>query len=116
MDMSEQQHTPGPWKVSEVEDGGEIISRGVKGPNGRGINTGCDIEMFSEADARLIAAAPELLAACKVADGLFAYGVGGVATDTQNRDRCIKEARAIMAQIRAAIAKAKGKTETVDAR
>lgn len=68
------------------------------------------------ANAHLIAAAPDLLAACKVADGLFAYGVGGVGTDTENRNRCIKEARAIMDQILAAIAKAEGKTETADAR
>jgi hypothetical protein len=57
--------TPGPWEVREVIDDDVIISRGVRQVGGRGINQGVDIEMFSEADARLIAAAPDLLAALK---------------------------------------------------
>ncbi|MEO0966023.1 MAG: hypothetical protein AAFY08_13015 [Planctomycetota bacterium] len=55
-------HTPEPWSVHEVHDsfGGladedeEVISRGVNGPDGVGINKGEEFELFSEADARRI--------------------------------------------------------------
>jgi hypothetical protein len=110
MGMSEQQHTPGPWKVSEVEDGGEIISRGVKGPNGRGINTGCDIEMFSEADARLIAAAPELLEAARAAI------VAIMIPTTVDRSEVVVRLGNAVAKADGTIAKAEGKTEHADAR
>jgi hypothetical protein len=58
--MSE--HTPGPWAVERGPDGYEIVSRSphlsasVAGISARHSPTG-------DADARLIAAAPELLAA-----------------------------------------------------
>ena len=58
--MSE--HTPGPWKYGVRRDGSMWLSLGnpEKGPHYQG-----DL-VASEADARLIAAAPDLLAACEV--------------------------------------------------
>jgi hypothetical protein len=65
--MSDNQATPGPWEVHEVMDDGEVISRGVQRVGGKGINTGECYEMFSVADAHLIAAAPEMKEACELA-------------------------------------------------
>lgn len=66
-----------------------------------------------EADAHLIAAAPDLLAACKEAYFAWAHGVGSVTTsddpDTRaNADRNIREGKRIMGVIEAAIRKAEG--------
>lgn len=69
-------HTPGPWKVITAKDMSCVGSdfRSVIGLNGEEIidmlNDGCasdpsfDYICLSEANARLIAAAPELLEAC----------------------------------------------------
>jgi hypothetical protein len=90
--MSAAKHTPGPWVV-----------------DGRTIYAECDRESFTvagmpatnhatrEADARLIAAAPELLAACE-------------ATLAQWHSESITEQKSLHTQLRAAIAKAKGGT------
>lgn len=53
-------HTPGPWKVWDRGIGWEVHA-----PNGWAVNSG-HRETFSEADARLIAAAPDLLAVLKL--------------------------------------------------
>lgn len=115
--MRENQHTPGPWVASKgvddepdrwcvLTDGGHqyFIAEIHNGAPGDTLET-------EGANARLMAAAPDLLAACKkAADGdLFAYGVAGVGGDKDNRDRCIAEARSLMAEARAAVAKAEGR-------
>lgn len=60
-------HTPGPWKLSE-EDTGMNDSGTILDPYGHVIVT--DVygrtDDEAEANARLIAAAPDLLAACKL--------------------------------------------------
>ena len=85
-------HTPGPWAVADV---GEVVVCAT----GR---TLCDVysspttgDEQADADARLIAAAPELLAACEA-----------VAATTWSRNT----ATIIGEQVRAAIAKAKVET------
>ena len=56
-------HTPGPWTYQEESDAYTHI---VRGPNNYFITQlSQDTSGRSEADARLIAAAPELLEACK---------------------------------------------------
>lgn len=60
--------TPGPWEVYENtedcgQEDGEIASRGVRQIGGAGLNKGVEYELFSAADAHLIAAAPALYAA-----------------------------------------------------
>ncbi len=55
-------HTPGDWEVYEVHDGNAVIARGIKSSGG-GLNHGDTAELFTEADARMMASAPELLAA-----------------------------------------------------
>jgi len=66
-----------------------------------------------EADARLISAAPDLLAACKEALMLAAHGIGAVNTSNDpdckaNADRNVAECIRIQNLVRAAIAKAGG--------
>ena len=92
--MTDTQHTPGPWQIWA-----EITAISRNPCTGHTISRGddvfiCDAVGTSAADARLIAAAPELLAALQaVAD----YWAGGdVPAD-------------INAAMRAAIAKATGK-------
>lgn len=71
---TEPQNTPGaktkgtplPWEVHEVEDAGEVISRGFRQVGGMGINTGEDVELFSKADAEFI------VRACNSHDALVA--------------------------------------------
>ena len=75
-----------------------------------GTGGGVPIEEL-EAAFRLMAAAPDLLQACKKAEFLAVLGVGGVSATEHtkaNADRCINEAREIQKQLRAAIAKAEG--------
>ena len=61
--------TPGPWRVDEVTGDagdcpdGEVISRGIDGPGGVGLNTGVEFQMYSPEDAQFIAHAPADIAA-----------------------------------------------------
>ena len=63
------EHTPGPWEVSQYCEGGAGAQLGVKGYdrpvywNYRIYRNETDVE--AKANARLIAAAPDLLFACK---------------------------------------------------
>jgi hypothetical protein len=107
--MKEQvktKHTPGPWKVVDAH----ITKRGVRS-KGYYICFMSDPTRFSnqeeryqedlarrEFDARLIAAAPELLEACKILVG-FESG--------ELTDSAIK-AEEVMTRVKQAIAKAEG--------
>jgi hypothetical protein len=97
--MSE--HTPGPWRFSQ--DGDEPYWH-VDLPGPCGVRHGCGNAMVytTEADARLIAAAPELLDALKeVADGCkYRLRKGDDNGDRHTLRLC-----------RAAIAKAEGRGE-----
>ena len=98
------EHTPGPWKVSELFADGEIIrvfrTYEVVTPE---YDVCADLPwggpIRNEADARLIAAAPELLAALEAA---LASLEGQRRVDQSNEDL------AAVYQARAAITKAKG--------
>ena len=86
------EHTPGPWRVNplvymRVNAANSNVAR-ISREHG-------DIE--GEANARLIAAAPDLLAACEVAlDAMLAHDFGTLS---------------LCPQLRAAIAKARGGNE-----
>ena len=85
-------HTPAPW----------IINGSAIEANPVGALATCIAHVYNESDehaanARLLAAAPELLEACKRAQTAFAFDQGG------------KARRETMAQLKAAIAKAEGK-------
>ncbi len=96
--MSNAKHTPGPWIVEQVSGAIEVCNEETLFTVARcGIGNG-----VSEANARLIAAAPELLAALeRTADVLEYYNENKGPT----RDSALCDLFAIA---RAAIAKAKG--------
>tara|TARA_R110000868_G_scaffold398668_2_gene671997 strand:- start:1415 stop:1783 length:369 start_codon:yes stop_codon:yes gene_type:complete len=69
--MSEQKHTPGPWYALGLDFAKTKVWEVVAGPKS---DTVVELSLFSEnagADAKLIAAAPELLAALEVAVEYF---------------------------------------------
>lgn len=88
--MSESKFTAGPWEEEPCD--GEYY---VRAP-GRVVAQ----DILSEDDARLIAAAPELLAACEAGDSHFGW--------LMDRGALTREEEPVLAQIRAAIAKARG--------
>ena len=81
--MSEK-HTHGPWSVGPISGAGALLIR----PGWQS-----SVQIAPIEDARLMAAAPELLAALKLVDGIRLYLGDGV-----------------RAQVDAAIAKAEGRT------
>lgn len=66
--MKTEKHTPGPWQQREVKASRAGIT--IEGRNGNYIAAvDCDGDRESmHANARLIAAAPDLLEACRLAD------------------------------------------------
>ena len=101
-------HTPGPWRMIRDDPGyGTVFSYEIwaeqyraKGANLIGTITGrgCLADRVVEANARLIAAAPELLKACRIA------------LDALGCDRVRQERLEAQKIIHAAIAKAKADT------
>lgn len=84
--MAEQiQHTPGPW---EADDHGDVLTIHPRGANWFIAETGTLPSRV--ADARLIAAAPELLAALKEARGQIARY--GYMSDARKLDSIIAKA------------------------
>lgn len=63
--MKGVQHTPGPWTLRECSNGGMLLIRGEQ--LGRHSHVQSMLQILPSEDARLIAAAPELLAALKTA-------------------------------------------------
>jgi hypothetical protein len=92
--MADAKHTPGPWDYVSGRTLHHVETQ-IDNPVGAGIPV-CSIPKSREADARLIAAAPDLLEALKVAYGLSDVGVGLMFSKRQ-------------AMARAAIAKAEGR-------
>ncbi len=112
---NEVKHTPGPWRV---EDHYGVVSvvwdyeyEGRKFPYGIAGNVGCgrapspDVDCFTSrtthANARLIAAAPDLLAACKAAREFL--------EDGYPPENISPSEAAIREQLDAAIARAEGR-------
>lgn len=94
------QHTPGPWKwVGDLKHNARIIHDNADKRLGR--STICDVTMGSAADAALIAAAPELLAACEKAFAMFQQSPLNHDGDWIRSE--------LATRLRAAIAKASGK-------
>lgn len=89
------QHTSGPWHI-----GARAFERAVYGERGEEIAVFSGLIPADEelANARLIAAAPELLNACELFEQAIAV----------NRHNLTREMRAAIDAARAALAKAKG--------
>lgn len=98
----EQKHTPGPWKVSRRFDIYQDLGIAVGGTyigTTRGNTAMPDsIAAVDEANARLIATAPELLEACKA---VSEFGIPD------------RDAGPLMVQLYEAIAKAEGKEAAI---
>ncbi|MCD8349104.1 MAG: hypothetical protein LUC93_00645 [Planctomycetaceae bacterium] len=94
----EGKHTPGPWEIIPVGDGLVKMAIGHKGVSILTV-VGEDVTpfgaVFKEEDARLIAAAPDLLGACEK----LVWASSG---------NCDCDIAAIIEEGKAAIAKAKG--------
>jgi hypothetical protein len=106
--MTQAQHTPGPWHVVDLGlEHGTWVSATAEGYGIRGDGSHymqvC-ASAIGEANARLIAAAPELLAAAKL---FVAYDA---ATDDDHVAMMLNYADALEAAI-AAIAKAEGRND-----
>ena len=108
------EHTPGPWKLADSDD--NIIVGAVtryKNPTPKGINLACvaivddsSDEYEDMANARLLAAAPELLAACEyVLPHLEEY----VKWHHAHAGGCSVEMEQARDNVRDAIKKARGK-------
>ena len=102
--MNQSKHTPGPWyttiKLAPIDHpiynvAGELVARIPNHPDAP-----------SKADARLIAAAPELLAACK---GLAAAAARIVEDDDQPTLVHMRELNRQRQAARDALAKAEGR-------
>lgn len=86
-------HTPGTWAVSKVKarrvtSGGVVICNAVlrnSGSSNKGIRHGAKAEAEAEANAHLIAAAPDLLAACEAYAAAYDAGTGTVYINDQMR-------------------------------
>ncbi len=109
--MTERKHTPGPWKAYDAAAYGTHIKHGsMTGQCIAAVHLyqGLSVETYA-ANARLIAAAPELLEALHSAYAFInrEYHDPEAAVEGEYVTR---EARPIWAKICAAIAKAKGET------
>lgn len=103
-------HTPGPWTVDWPEEDGSLamiegpIVRGAEGqPVAEVLSIGLDAssghyDVHADADARLIAAAPDLLEVAQEAEDLLAYYGYDMTGEEQ----------ALYDRLRAAIARATG--------
>ncbi len=101
MESDMSNHTPGPWEA-KPSCCGPHWGWHVNGPPEGEYRDG--IFEF-EADAKLVAAAPDLLAACQAAERRYSRAwVGGTPVDTSSRRE--------LEQLRAAIAKATDSTPT----
>lgn len=64
VDVASCDHTPGPWTIHQTRKGAEVW---IQSERGTVFDSGAPNEWpLSEANARLIAAAPDLLAACEL--------------------------------------------------
>lgn len=107
-------HTPGPWHVRDLHPGRCTFNIGTnpndpyEGEVAVVFRAGRHVQTHHEANARLIAAAPDLLASLKemgdwIAGGLQASG------DAWPDERCLKHTEEIAARARAAVDKAEGR-------
>ena len=100
--MSNTKHTPGPWNVTDVIEGNVYPMSTMRSLNVNGmVLAHINAHYDGEANARLIAAAPELLAALRLCVLKF--------SQLQDTEMTLGMARALD-EARAAIAKAEGQS------
>lgn len=109
--MSEQvKHTPGPWRFSlSIPD--RSFESQVWDAEGRALlffADGRSVGTEADANARLIAAAPDLLAALQEAEAMLLVAMRRDLEFDRDTQTTIIDGHSGMVKIRAAIAKAKG--------
>lgn len=97
--MSGEKHTPGPWTWLDYPSGAKLLVAPSRAVIHAPFPMALEPMTLSEDDARLIAAAPDLLSACQAAIAASEH-ITAYATD--------KRMTAALEQIRAAISKAEG--------
>jgi hypothetical protein len=107
--MSEAKHTPGPWSAKHTVGAGWSVKMAKPRPDYTDPDPVCSMawwqfdkpgiidDAISGANAKLIAAAPDLLAACELVERWMLGGQPGPFSDSK-----------ILGVVSAAIAKAKG--------
>ncbi len=107
--------TPGPWAFykGKLRERFPVIIREIHSSKGAvivawsGFDSASQSKAEIDANCRLIAAAPELLEACKEAlAGLAAHSIGATDSNKQNSDRNVAEVRRIHGMLKSAIQKA----------
>ena len=96
--------TPGPWRVEADEEGVYVLMGASGVQDGYLTIYASPNPEQRKADAHLIAAVPELLAACKEAYAFLDGNIGGVGVSAQEFQRRLD----LSSHLRAAIAKAEG--------
>lgn len=96
------QHTPGPWRIHSTDDGLVMADKNTRIASMFGVPG----DVYGFANARLIAAAPELLAALIDAESAMFHVLADDGFATPFDQKAMKDA---MQAARAAIAKARGK-------
>ena len=96
-------HTPGPWTYECGDDGAVVYKEAV----GTVANVPDDLTA-SEANARLIAAAPDLLAALVDARNVLALALPKFGEDSTDDEDSADDVQGLINRIDDAIAKAKG--------
>lgn len=99
-------HTPGPWKAKQLQNGDWVVLREDRSKPGLRTRRVDDRGAFAESDARLIAAAPDLLAALEdLAERYQAF------REFWAKDDIDKRSSPSIDRARAAIANAKGEPD-----
>ena len=114
--LATEKHTPGPWELYDELHRDEQYVIGIRGTSiGTYVIASVDygysepFESQQQANARLIAAAPDLLAALKELGDWVAAGLQ--ASDKAWPDaRCLQHTEEIAARARAAVDKAEGRS------
>lgn len=84
--MKKKQHTPGPWKWSKEKGKFTYLEPDVLSPNEIECTAWCEV---SKEDARLIEAAPELLASLEECLALIEHNTEGVVLDEKDTARAV---------------------------
>jgi hypothetical protein len=98
-------HTPGPWDTQECSNGGLVLLRGKYGKHAQS-----HLQIVPKEDARLIAAAPDLYEACRIAlDSLRAWNEMSVPREMREAVKRSYEHSPEIKGLLAALAKAEGR-------
>ncbi len=100
------EHTPGPWRIQPTSMKGQFLVAGGDLREGDGFSL-----QFSEGNARLIAAAPDLLKLAKLLERSLVYEIKK--SDREGDEEGARLKFFTLAEVREVIAKAEGDETTI---